>query len=515
MSKLYELHIVTFGEREYARKIASFMDKDKKYFHDRILSRNELTNPFSKTDNLRFVFLKQNIVVSKTIFILNRALFPCGDLMVCIIDDRDDVWDYAKNLVCVKPYVFFKNTGDINEPQSKLLVKNKIEQYKEKQNETELKPNEKDEIYNLQTKLIDNKENELINDVKIETNTASTASISENNNNNIENEDDDYLIYLEDILRKVHDEYYRQYEEKMRECEISDDEDDEIDESNLPDMKKVLPQLREQVLNDVVITFSGVVPTDYDLYKQKCYTMAISLGAKVNRDLVFNKNDDDEQQETTHLVAANYGTSKVHEALKLISLNKSVKQLFIVQPEWLIECYQKWVRVDEEPFLLNKDYEYKNCLFHQEYNLYQQRKAQKQQLIAASIKQQQQQVRSVSGSPKRSSSGYYKATKKQRITETSSVKFTIEGEEECKVVEEESSYEFTISNNDLDIMDKEVDELCCDDDSDKNGSEADGDKKSTNSSSSSSSESLSDSSSASGDDDLDDEMVKALERELD
>jgi RNA polymerase II subunit A-like phosphatase len=53
MSKLYELHMVTFGERSYAHKIASFMDPDRRLFHDRILSRNELDNPISKTDNLK------------------------------------------------------------------------------------------------------------------------------------------------------------------------------------------------------------------------------------------------------------------------------------------------------------------------------------------------------------------------------------------------------------------------------------------------------------------------------
>ena len=37
--------------------------------------------------------------------------------MVCIIDDREDVWGYAPNLVHVKPYVFFKNAGDINAPE--------------------------------------------------------------------------------------------------------------------------------------------------------------------------------------------------------------------------------------------------------------------------------------------------------------------------------------------------------------------------------------------------------------
>lgn len=36
--------------------------------------------------------------------------------MVCIIDDREDVWNFAPNLVTVKPYRFFKGTGDINDP---------------------------------------------------------------------------------------------------------------------------------------------------------------------------------------------------------------------------------------------------------------------------------------------------------------------------------------------------------------------------------------------------------------
>ena len=48
--------------------------------------------------------------------IFYRALFPCGDDMVCIIDDREDVWNYLPNLIHVKPYHYFKHTGDINAP---------------------------------------------------------------------------------------------------------------------------------------------------------------------------------------------------------------------------------------------------------------------------------------------------------------------------------------------------------------------------------------------------------------
>lgn len=36
--------------------------------------------------------------------------------MVCIIDDREDVWKFAPNLVTVKKYVYFQGTGDINAP---------------------------------------------------------------------------------------------------------------------------------------------------------------------------------------------------------------------------------------------------------------------------------------------------------------------------------------------------------------------------------------------------------------
>lgn len=36
--------------------------------------------------------------------------------MVCIIDDREDVWKFAPNLITVKKYVYFQGTGDINAP---------------------------------------------------------------------------------------------------------------------------------------------------------------------------------------------------------------------------------------------------------------------------------------------------------------------------------------------------------------------------------------------------------------
>jgi hypothetical protein len=40
----------------------------------------------------------------------------------------------------------------------------------------------------------------------------------------------------------------------------------------------------------------------------------------------------------------------------------------VVTPEWLIESNFKWEKCDESQFKLTKEYEYKHCAFHQEYN---------------------------------------------------------------------------------------------------------------------------------------------------
>lgn len=53
MSSLFELHICTFGARNYAHMIAMFLDQDGKYFSHRILSRDECFDPTSKTANLK------------------------------------------------------------------------------------------------------------------------------------------------------------------------------------------------------------------------------------------------------------------------------------------------------------------------------------------------------------------------------------------------------------------------------------------------------------------------------
>lgn len=102
VSKLYEIHVYTMGTRAYARKIVETIDPSKKYFHDRIISRDE----------------NQGLLIKN----LDR-LFPYNHRNIVILDDRPDVWEFSRNLVLIKPFWYF-NRVDINDPG---LLKRRIE----------------------------------------------------------------------------------------------------------------------------------------------------------------------------------------------------------------------------------------------------------------------------------------------------------------------------------------------------------------------------------------------------
>ncbi|XP_055687148.1 RNA polymerase II subunit A C-terminal domain phosphatase [Lutzomyia longipalpis] len=411
MAPFFELHICTFGARNYAHMIATFLDENGKYFSHRILSRDECFNATSKTDNL-------------------KALFPCGDSMVCIIDDREDVWNMAANLIQVKPYHFFQHTGDINAPpgldkheldgkgvdfnelqnqihrkqeektvespekgdddesKGKKVDHTEISEEKTKEDEAEEtsvkgknqeKPQKEEEqeksdgedrkeerieekveekIAEKSEKKSDEKEKEeatkeeeSTTDEKeenpktdesspsqVKSREGSTCpeeikedpqkgnmrktSTSETEDNLIEIEDpDDYLLYLENILLKIHRRFYELYEKT----------------GEIPDLKVLIPRIRSEVLVGKNIVFSGLVPNRMRLEHSKAFQIARSLGANVTQDLT---------RDSTHLVAAASGTQKVIVARKRADVQ-------IVSPDWLWSCAERWEHVDERVFPLD------------------------------------------------------------------------------------------------------------------------------------------------------------------
>lgn len=332
ISNYFELHICTFGVRRYAHQISNLIDPKCRFFpKDRILSRDEFFDPRSKTGNM-------------------KSLFPCGDSMVCIIDDRVDVWNYSPNVVHVKPYLCFK-TEDINAPEKLLGFKSFEENVDQSATSPSSKPTANadttDTSIDNKTESNDSTENkdsksELKNE---ESSTEDDKKVDKEDivkESTIKKEDiliddtDDYLLYLKDILIRIHTEYYREYDEKKRyQCEG--------EEILIPDLKRIIPQVRKLVLHGVNIVFSGVIATNSTPDSNKYYRLAKSLGAMITNDVIVYGSP-----RTTHLIGSKWGTVKVNKCLK----HPHIK---MVTPEWLFTCAERWEKVDEALFQLKKD----------------------------------------------------------------------------------------------------------------------------------------------------------------
>lgn len=322
IEKHFELHICTFGARNYAHMICAFLDENGRLFSHRILSRDECLNAMSKKDNL-------------------KALFPddCGDSMVCIIDDREDVWNHATNLIQVKPYHFFQHTGDINAPPNmakreldgegvdfnKVVKLHKVIKIREKSttNENNSGDLSKEESSSGTDELEKAEAPKDKTEEKMEQDKSNNINEDENStagdDNLVEIQDpDDYLLYLEPILMRIHERFYKQYEETKE----------------IPDLKDLIPKLKSEVLVGISITFSGLVPNNVKIEYSRPYLIATNLGAKVSNEIT---------EETTHLVAASMGTQKVYQAQK-------IKKIQIVTPAWLWTCAERWERVEEKLF---------------------------------------------------------------------------------------------------------------------------------------------------------------------
>ncbi|KAJ8267557.1 hypothetical protein COCON_G00127290 [Conger conger] len=490
IAKLYELHVFTFGSRLYAHTIAGFLDPEKKLFSHRILSRDECIDPYSKTGNL-------------------RNLFPCGDSMVCIIDDREDVWKFAPNLITVKKYTYFQGTGDINAPpgsreaQMAKKAANHVNRTAESSaaapGATPAKDGEKDgeedgvsgqeehsnglggqgkernggrsagepeelaatpqgrpnerthsgregasdssrvndtanvkeddggssvaEAPAMAGAASDRTANELDFDLSSDSDSEpvpghSSSSDSEGDgkakdldgaepavdadrgaaekqpaagedalggiplateqeglrelgngcpakkeaetesqnseqsgltmgeeslDQSMEEEEeeepdldqDDHLIYLEEILARIHREYFARYDDFLAKKSVE-----------VPDIRKIVPELKSKSLEGTTIVFSGLYPTNYPMERTRESYHAKALGAKIGKHLLLSPKD---PNRTTHLIAARAGTEKVRQA-------QGCRHLQVVNPDWLWGCLERWEKVEEQLFPLKEDY---------------------------------------------------------------------------------------------------------------------------------------------------------------
>lgn len=199
MSSIYEMHIFTFACRRYAHKISSIIDADQRYFGNRILSRDESKDQFCKQGNL-------------------TNIFPCGDAMVVIIDDRADVWGNAPNLIHVKPYFYFKTSISDGAPHTQIhadltaQLEASLSDYlndddddhqcdeEEPKQESELESTKDSEVskQEAQKPILDSEESDGSNQEPSE----STQEAE------LESDHDDHLLHLSKTLERIHEKWF-------------------------------------------------------------------------------------------------------------------------------------------------------------------------------------------------------------------------------------------------------------------------------------------------------------------
>ena len=230
------------------------------------------------------------------------------------------MWNFAPNLVHVKPYHFFKHTGDINAPpglakrdndggkhkpgltytprqKKSPSFKGTVKKLKKKDSETSSSSSssesENDEsegnVDEKKETVDDNKVNEDVksdakepekekspeqrvsDDLDLSDSDASNSrpattngqkesrddNVSKKNEGDSKEDDlvdpedpDDYLLFLEDILKTLHKAFYDLYDQYKSDSKVP-----------APDLKTVIPYVKRKVLCGVVIVFSGVIPT--------------------------------------------------------------------------------------------------------------------------------------------------------------------------------------------------------------------------------------------------------------
>ncbi|KAF2661728.1 hypothetical protein K491DRAFT_646975 [Lophiostoma macrostomum CBS 122681] len=394
VSHMYEMHVYTMATRAYAQKVADIIDPERKYFGDRILSRDE-----NYTDKLKSL----------------QRLFPTNTDMVVIIDDRADVWHYSDNLVRVPVFNFFPGAGDINAsflPKQQELITSspkvatpESSPTKEtpgnegadaatysvaaKPGETATTENTNGALTEIEQQLIsmgsvDNpevleqqaKEQEKIiitqqierpllqqqllldkedegaeaaveeNGEAVDTQNGSTQTTEPHKHrHSLLHDDDRGLEVIERHLKAVHQKFYDEYRKGRkvppggRIAELKGSPKKRL-ESSVPDIKVLMPRMKREVLDGSTIVFSGIIPLGMDVQFSDLALWVKSFGAEVSTNI---------SRQTTHVIAnPDRKTTKVKKAARYPHIK-------IVNAEWMLQCCARWEHIDETPYTIEVD----------------------------------------------------------------------------------------------------------------------------------------------------------------
>ena len=402
ISKLYELHIYTMGTRAYAQHIANLIDPERKIFGDRILSRDESGSLVAK--NLQRLFpvdTKMVVIIDDRGDVWkwneNHIRVTPYDFFVGIGDINSSFLPKAKPIqITPKAKIAaaldvkkesaesatgsepeIKLNGDaVNQPMDQLLESpatvnvtpleqlvsmgggddpNVLQAQTSKQDET-LAAQLQDRPLLQKQKQLDEEEAASEAGKSKDNGESYPAPIngSERPRHNLLQDDDTELYYLERALGKVHSEFFEAHARQLADVQggriaelrgVGTSKRKPLLNANLdidiiPDVKTIMPSIKNRVLSGLVIVFSGVVPLGTFIQHSDMAMLAKNFGAKVEESISGRR--------TTHLIAAKNRTAKVRKAVRV-----GKGRIKVVNTRWLMDCVSQWERLDESNYLLN------------------------------------------------------------------------------------------------------------------------------------------------------------------
>ena len=265
LSSRYDIYVYTHGVRAYADAVVALIDPAHKHIKRRVVTRTEATT------------------MHKTL----RAMYPCDDGLVAIVDDRIDVWgDAAANVLRAYEYYFFHGR----------------------------------EVYNREAPMNGNKTQHKAEQQQ----TTSPALIRAHQLDAAVA--DNVLLSLRAALVAIHSLFFS---------------------ADLPlplpipippalAIQTVIDRVKQSVLSGCHVVFSSVISRTQRRSEHELYRTAAAFGARVYDDIT---------DETTHVIGVVNNTDKMKAARALTE-----RKIHCVHLAWLITSVTHYARADETLF---------------------------------------------------------------------------------------------------------------------------------------------------------------------
>lgn len=318
VSEMYEMHVYTMATRAYAQAVAHIIDPDGRYFGDRILSRDE--NYTDKLKSLNRLFPTNTDMV---VIIDDRAdiwhycdnlirvpvfnFFPgAGDINASFLPKQQELITATAKPTPIKPTTVVEKhqaqpepEGDSTkaysvatnpvEPETNGAPLTELEQQLISMGsqgnpevlEEQVKEQERVIITQqterplLQAQLSLDKEDEaetadVNQSSEVTTNGNAQTNVHHKHRHSLLHNDDRGLEIIERHLKAVYDTFYDEYQAKKevapgsRVAELRGSPRKRSREF-VPDVKVLMPRIKEEVLDGVTIVFSGIIPLGMDV----------------------------------------------------------------------------------------------------------------------------------------------------------------------------------------------------------------------------------------------------------